>query len=327
MREYKIERANDSLEWDIFVKSSKNGTIFSYSKYLEALKIRYGCYFILKNNEKRAALSVIESKNGTNAVLDDLVIYNGLIFGPGNKEQNEAQRNSEKYRITEFAATQLATIYKSVKISLHPSIYDLRPFLWYNYGKDLPKYKSNVRYTSYLDISDFSRKHDLDSILCYQSASTARRQEIRYGIRENVNTEELFSPDLFVFFYQMTMKKSGEEVSSNKLNRIVCLMEEIIYNKMGKMYIAKTQTGDIGSLAFFVNDQYRSYYLFGANNPDLHNKHTGTMVLWDAFYALREDGMTEIDLEGVNSPNRGWFKLSFGGSLVPYYELSYCPNK
>ena len=28
-----------------------------------------------------------------------------------------------------------------------------------------------------------------------------------------------------------------------------------------------------------------------------------------------------IDLEGVNSPLRGWFKLSLGGSLTSYYRV------
>lgn len=327
MNGYRLERTFDLTEWDAFLQSSKNGTIFSHSKYLGALQIRYSCYFIFKGSEKRAALSVIESNDGTTAILDDLVIYNGLMFGPGNKEQNKAQRTSEKYRVTEFVAAELTTIYKSVEMSLHPSITDLRPFLWHNYEKDLPRYETNVRYTSYLDISDFNRKHDLNSILTYRSASVARRQEIRYGMRESVQTEELFSLDKFTHFYLKTMGKSGKEVPSEKLDRIIGLMEDLNYNELGRMFVAKTHSGEFGSLAFFATDNHRSYYLFGANNPEVQDKHTGTMVLWDAFHALREDGVTEIDLEGVNSPNRGWFKLSFGGSLVPYYELSYCPNK
>jgi hypothetical protein len=36
---------------------------------------------------------------------------------------------------------------------------------------------------------------------------------------------------------------------------------------------------------------------------------------------LALEGIAEVDLEGVNSPRRGWFKLSFGGALLPYYEL------
>ena len=31
----------------------------------------------------------------------------------------------------------------------------------------------------------------------------------------------------------------------------------------------------------------------------------------------------EIYFEGINSPNRGKYKQSFGGKLVPYYVLNY----
>ena len=34
-----------------------------------------------------------------------------------------------------------------------------------------------------------------------------------------------------------------------------------------------------------------------------------------------------FDFEGVNSPNRGWFKLSFGGKLENYYQIKYDKSK
>ena len=54
----------------------------------------------------------------------------------------------------------------------------------------------------------------------------------------------------------------------------------------------------------------------------MRNQHTGTAIIWDAFFILRKLGIKKLDLEGVNSPNRGWFKLSFGGSLENYYEVN-----
>ena len=42
-----------------------------------------------------------------------------------------------------------------------------------------------------------------------------------------------------------------------------------------------------------------------------------------AFEAKRPLEIVEVDLEGVNSPQRGWFKLGFAGDLRPYYELRW----
>ena len=64
-----------------------------------------------------------------------------------------------------------------------------------------------------------------------------------------------------------------------------------------------------------------AYYLFGASNPGMRNEHTGSAVLWDSFFALSRDAIKEVDMEGVNSPHRGWFKLSFGGDIRPYYHV------
>ena len=33
--------------------------------------------------------------------------------------------------------------------------------------------------------------------------------------------------------------------------------------------------------------------------------------------------VVEVDLEGTNSPSRGWTKLSYGGSLDSYYGVAY----
>lgn len=327
MSNYRFELALCEKSWNNFIKKSENGTIFSTSYYLNALKSRNSCYYILKKNEIRAAITIIENEDGSEAVIDDLVIYNGLIFGQPNKEQNRAQRTSEKHRIIEFLAEELPNLYQSVEMVLHPSIVDIRPFQWYNYGQELPKYKVNIRFTSHLDISDFQHESKFESFSAYQSASVARRQEIRYGLHDDVKTEEDFRPDEFCNLYTQTIQKSGKSVAKDKLLKIRNLLEELHRLKKGKMFLSKTKQGGIGSIAFFVKDSHRAYYLFGTNNPDLKDRHTGTMVLWDAFYFLRSEGVMEIDLEGVNSPHRGWFKLSFGGDLKNYYEVSFKPKE
>ena len=76
-------------------------------------------------------------------------------------------------------------------------------------------------------------------------------------------------------------------------------------------------------MAIYLLDNKRAYYLFGANDPEMRSSHTGTAVLWSAFHILAARGYEEMDLEGINSPHRGWFKLSFGGDIRPYYELLY----
>lgn len=320
---YRIERAVDSLLWDQFIHGTDYATIFQYGAYLDAVQVRHSRYFVYNKQELRAAFVIIESPDGENSVLDDFVIYNGIAFGRSTTGQNHAQRMSEHFRITECVAETLPTVYKKIEMALAPSAIDIRPFLWVNYGTDAPKYKADIRYTSILDISDFSKSNKLDNITTYSRAANARRQVIRYARRDEVRTAEEFDADAFVALYSSTMERQDIDVAQKKINRMRSLIVSLKGNGYLRMFVSRTKDGQIGSMACFAIDHQRAYYLLGANEPKFRDYHTGTAVLWDAFYALNDDGINEVDLEGVNSPKRGWFKLSFGGELLPYYEMQY----
>jgi len=303
--------------WDDFIRKSAQGTIFSESLYLNSIGARYSCYFVYNKNELRAAVAITESEDPSISELDDFIIYNGLIYGRPTTGKNQAQQISEKFRINEFVAEEMAKIYQKLEVSLHPNVTDIRPFLWVNYGEPLPKYQANVRYTSYLKIDN------IRSEKAFASASSARRQEIRYARRDNIRTSEESDASKFCDLYAMTMERQGRDVPIDRMEKMKRLIVTLRGAGRGKVYAARTAEEEIGSMAFFVWDHQRAYYLFGANDPAMRSQHTGTAVLWDAFHDLSEHGVREVDLEGVNSPRRGWFKLSFGGNLLPYYELTW----
>ena len=69
-------------------------------------------------------------------------------------------------------------------------------------------------------------------------------------------------------------------------------------------------------------DQKRAYYLFGTGDGGTQERLEGTITVWEALrHMAMKKGVEEMDLEGVNSPQRGWFKLGFGGDLRPYHEV------
>lgn len=319
--EYRLERAELGQAWDQYVASSCNGTIFFLTDYLICISDKAELYYCLYGDETRAAVALTVNAAG-DAVLNNFIIHNGIIFSPPSHNQNRSQQHSEHFEIMSFIASELATRYRNVELRLCPSIQDIRPFLWFNYGCQGVKYVQNVRYTSYLDISDFAVAQCLDDISSYKNSSSSRRQEIRYAIRDNVCSREEFMPDKFLSLYQLTMARQGIVVGERTFMDMSNLLHGLFEKKLGRMFVSYTSSGELGSMAFFGVDKKRAYYLFGANNPSLRDSHTGTAVLWDAFRALSINGVTEVDLEGVNSPKRGWFKLSFGGDIRPYFHLA-----
>jgi hypothetical protein len=316
-----LEKTDLDEKWGKFVKSSLNGTIFSYPDYLKSINANVSVYYCLKKKEIRAALSVVESEDKEATILHDFVIYNGIMFALPVKTQNHYQVLSEHYKITTFISEELAKIYKNIALSLHPSIIDIRPFLWHNYGTDIPKYVPDVRYTTYVDITEFSDAERNEDISIFSNTSSSRRQEIRYAIRDKVRTKDTFNAELFVNFYNKTMSRQGIVAKDHILNEMEHLVTNMFKSGLGRMFVSYTAEGEPGSMVFFGIDNKRSYYIFGANDPSMRDSHTGSVVLWDAFYALSKDGVKEVDLEGINSPYRGWFKLSFGGDIRPYFHL------
>lgn len=319
---YHVEETHLGDQWDKFVGLSSNGTPFVYSRYLNALDLNVQPYYCYKKQELMGALLCILSDDSQNVIGHEHVIYDGLIYR--NLDYlNNSQRLSEEFKIQQCFAEFLKGKYSRINLSLHPSIQDIRPFLWINYNKKGNKYISDIRYTSYISIEDFSKASKLEDIDIYNNASVARRQEIRYALKKQVKTELTKEVDKFISFYIKTMQRQNIQTNNNSINDMRKLLSVLIKEKMCLIVESCNKEQIVGSMAVFLLDNKRAYYLFGANDPEMRNQHTGTSVLWDAFYILSERGYLEVDLEGINSPYRGWYKLSFGGSCVPYYVIKF----
>ena len=183
----------------------------------------------------------------------------------------------------------------------------------------------DVRYTSYLNIGDFRNAKSLDEINSYKQSSVSRRQQIRYSIRDKILTTESNNIGMFIDFDKETLSNQSINLNPDYYDKLFNLIDKLISTKKAKMFLSSTAEGLPGSIAIFGIDALRAHYLYGADSPDLRNDSIGTAVLWNSFYKLSKMNINQVDLEGVNSPKRGWFKLSFGGELIPYYSIKY-PN-
>ena len=77
------------------------------------------------------------------------------------------------------------------------------------------------------------------------------------------------------------------------------------------------------SASLFLFDNKCAYYLIGANNPAYRKFGVGTFVLYQQIKKSMELGLRRIDFVGINSPNRGDYKISFNAKSTPYYTLNW----
>jgi len=317
---YRAEKAELNTEWDNYISNSDQSSIFSSSTYLNSLNLTEGHWNILKKDQKVAVLSLnqIDSRN---LFLHDLVIYNGILFGPRDPNMNDSQIHSEQYRIISFCVDFLTKNYESIILSTHPNFSDLRPFLWHNYSENkLPQFNFDIRYTSHISLEKSYSANDLENNELYKKANKSRRQEIRYGLKENTIVSSEFSIDDFLSLYQSTFSRQDLDVQDT-LPTLHSLLQALENDNKLKIYVAKSGNEELLSIAIFGTFSNKAYYLFGANNPEFRDKSSGTLVIWKALQNLAEQGFQLVDMEGVNSPARGYFKMSFGGKLIPYYHV------
>lgn len=319
---YSVQQTTIDEQWDDFVYSSSYGTPFMLSVFVSSLDQNFHAYYCYKGKEKVAGVLLAVDSEGRNVTGHHLVIHDGIVYRNWIN-LNKAQQHSEEFKAQQAIAEFLVTKYGQIRLTLSPKIVDIRAFQWVHYHDDLPMYQASIYYTSELNLENLDAELELESLELYKQASVSRRQEIRYGFKKDVELLEDHDYDAFIEFYRLTMLRQNIEVSSSSIQEMRNLLDNLATKKLITMYAAQDHKGNIGSYAVYLIYKSKAYYLFGANHPDMRASHTGTAVIWQALPALQKKGCTVLDLEGVNSPLRGWFKLSFGGTIVPYFRLAY----
>lgn len=327
MEKFNIQEVSDFKLWDDIIEKTPQYTIFASSSYLSYANNKFKLFFVNKGIVTRAGICILLSDDEKDVVLNDLVIYGGIFFVP-QYEQKEVKAKSERFEITDFLIKFLVNKFRNISLALSTKFEDLRAFLWHNYHLESQfKFTFDLRYTSILDISSLSKFNDEEETLAFKNLEILRQRNIRKARRENVITAIENSNDtidIFLKYYEILIKSQGEDVLQSKLQNMRNIIINILDNKKGVMFVTRNSKGEILYITIFIFDKYRAYYLFGAGNPQAVEIYKGAICFWDAFIKLAQIfDIKELDLEGINSPQRGWYKLSFGGNITPYYEINY----
>ena len=309
--------------WSYIIHNSTSSNLFFSQLYLNSTHVNYNRFIIQQGQQIKAGVCVIEDSRGTSCTLDDLVIYNGLII-VDDFTKKEVRRVSETFLLTEFTVNMLTKRYKTLSLALPPSIQDLRPFLWHNYHENslTAKFRVDIRYTSYLDISSLFSADNIENSSLFRSMDTLRQRHFRMAVKHGATVSFNGSTEHLIDNYYQLMASQGEIVNSAKLNRIKALIEALISSGQSILVnVLNSEKNVIYSVAY-AWDNHRAYYLFGAGSKKYSEPWMGTFAHLNAFmYLSQNQQISWIDLEGVNSPDRGKFKMSFGGQLVQYHEV------
>ena len=318
---FRWESDPEPEEWDRLVDLSPQGTLFCERLYLELAGVAYRLFLIKQGAHTKAGVVILPGPNGKSCRLDDLVIHNGLLFLPDPQKKPVKQR-FEQFGLTEFVIKRLTDQFDTIELALAPQFEDLRPFLWHDYHDSNGHFLLDLRYTSYVDISSLDGATEKEQTVAFRSMEALRQRHIREAAKNGATVRRGEGSRLLIEYYRQLMLRQEERPSEEKLTCMERLVDGSLMAGRGAIYEVLNRAGVVIYVVVYGWDPKRAYYLFGAGHPEVSEPWQGTLAHWEAFKDLAQRlSIKEVDLEGVNSPKRGWFKLGFGGDLRPYYHV------
>jgi len=297
--------------WTEFQRSSPQKSVFSSDTYLRCLGCDISYFAITKGSEKVAAFPALHKGSSIHVPpfsMDAGVHYAGLY---GRKEYS---RNELRHEVNDLLANELFRRFEMIVFNNHPSVVDLRAFDWLNYHNKYAAggFDIRTRYTSYLKVSseEFSLNY-----------SHGRRGDFKNASKVSAIVET--SEDLRELdrLHAVTFERQGIQRSVGEVEALAKIASVMLSNKLAEMYLCKIDNIGVSACLWLIGDGI-AHYLFGANDPEFRRSGAGTYCMDQAIRSIhRVHGVSTFDFVGINSPNRGAFKLSFGGAIAPYFQI------
>lgn len=308
--------------WDNFLTTSLHRSTFLSLNFLDSLNRKYEIITCIEDNGEILAGCVIlfnEDGKPISSVFP-FTEYQGLILKDFSQLSNH-KRISKEFKIIEFFIDELTKKYPALCLCQHYKFNDMRPFQWHNYHEpDKGMFKIDLRYTGVLDLTKFKSFDDF-----LMSIRPVRRQEFNKA-KQNVQFKWINDENILDNVHNKTFERQNIERSNQDsvlLKSITKNALDLNYGKLCAAYVGE----EVASSILFVYDDTTAYYLFGANAPEHRNTFSGNFLMLNLIKDAFENNIKKIDFVGVNSPNRGDYKLSYNCELKPYFIAKYQSGK
>lgn len=317
MSNWIVNFKEDKRVWDEFVLTSPQRSIFVQSKFLDSLNANYDLVTCYEKDKIVAGVAIIYSASGEPIDINATFSYQGMLLSD-NGNQAMHSKITHEFKTVEFFVKQLSEHFNKYCLCHSWRLHDLRPFQWHNYHEpDKGQFRTDLHYTGVLDLQNFK------SFEVYlTSVRSVRRQEFK---KSSQILKFQFSDDVLLFdaLYAKTFERQNLKINNQDSVLVRSICKQAIAGGYGKLSVALLDDVPISAVLFLYDDR-AAYYLFAANDPTYRNAGSGTFLMMHMIKDAFDCGLKEIDFVGVNSPNRGDFKISFNAALQSYHVSTYC---
>jgi hypothetical protein len=314
---YSFSICKDKEQWDNFIINSPQGNLFCDTKFVDAFQ--NNCEFIFVHSGKRVLLGAMIMLDLSNKPSSTPFVYQGILLDQSILQLSNQKKVKKTLDLINFLLQEIEQKYQKISFSLHPSLTDLRSFQWHNYHH--PEGKHFNLELNYTAIFDLKVNRSFDKMM--MKARAVRRQEYRKCIKEGFTVEESYDVSILDMLHAKTFDRQGIGRSSGEKFMATTLAQVAISKGFGRLLVCRDKAGMPASASLFLFDKKTAYYMIGANDPDYRNYGTSSFVIFEQLRKCLEQGLDQIDFMGINSPNRGDFKTSFGAIPTPYYHANF----
>ena len=119
-----------------------------------------------------------------------------------------------------------------------------------------------------------------------------------------------------------TYQRQNVVLSDNDQLLVNRIVNSGLKNGYGNLFGAKTSSGAITNIFYIMHDNESFYYVFGANDPCYRDTGGSTFIMLEIIKLAIEQKVRFFDFCGINSPNRGDYKISFNCDIYPYFTAT-----
>jgi len=309
----------DKERWDWFVASSPQSNVFCSTPFLDALGEEYDLLLIEEEGSLQLGAVVVKQDGKPICAPYPFTLYHGLLFDASKSNLPQHSRIRWGLEVTDYLLSVMEKHYDRISFCLHYTVEDLRSIQWFHYHESQKGlFNVELRYTGILDLQTIN---NFDEYLL--AIRKVRRYEYRQALSDGLTIE--VSDDITILnqLHKRTFERQGITRSPEEERLLLSISQAAISHGFGQLLVCRNKSGIIIAATLFLYDNKCGYYLFGANNPEFRNNFGGTYLLLENIRQCKERGLSKVDFAGINSPNRGDFKISFNAKPVPYFVTTW----
>ena len=310
----------DPVAWDAFVAASAEGWPFLCAAMLDATGARHHRVVLREDGRVVSALPVFLDANGVpSPELPQFLTYGGVMLEPADDVEPHRRVVHRLRHLTAFLEMLCARFDRLAMVNSW-TLDDLRAFQWHNYhGPRDQRFALRPIFTGVLDLN---RTKDWDAYVA--SIRTLRRREAKRAA-DAIDIRPSDDIELFLDLHDATYARQDLSLDPESRDYRRRLVAAGLAGGFGTLQFAYDETGTACSAIFVLANARTAYYLFGANRPEARKTGASTLLMLQSIRTAAENGLDWFDFCGINSPNRGDYKISFNAEPRVYFAATY-PN-